>query len=509
MCPIHPTRHPATRAAPAALVLLALTSCAGHIAPAGEPVADGALAACRDLVSDLDRQIADAGVGDAQSARVAGFPYLRVSRLLASPDLKPAADSPAFDAWVSRLRELDTEARGVELANLARHVVDDDAEIPDAARVEACADRLASADLSDPVPRGQLLEVARVSDAYSATARVIGLYPLTSVPFKMGVGELHERLRADFAMPLAELPVHGILTRYLPPPASRHSSSVDVGELMQVVRRDRLGIPRPSEDQLALLLERFAPIIEVDEVSGDDRIGTPVWLDTDAPSVAADKPTVYTHVSHARFGGEILLQLNYVVWFPARTSTGALDLLAGRLDGLTFRVTLAGDGRPLIHDSMHNCGCYHVFLPGPRLEQRPRPESYEEPPLVVHAEQDTDARAIWRLSHGSHYVQRLSFGERDVTGVVYALRDADRLRSLPAAGGGRRSLYAPDGLVSGTERGERWLFWPMGVPSPGAMRQWGHHAIAFVGMRHFDDPDLIERYFSLAPEIGTGEAQTR
>jgi hypothetical protein len=36
----------------------------------------------------------------------------------------------------------------------------------------------------------------------------------------------------------------------------------------------------------------------------------------------------------------------------------------------------------------------------------------------------------------------------------------------------------------------------MGIAEPGAMRQWGHQATAFVGIRHFDDPDLIERYFT-------------
>ena len=56
-------------------------------------------------------------------------------------------------------------------------------------------------------------------------------------------------------------------------------------------------------------------------------------------------------------------------------------------------------------------------------------------------------------------------------------------------------MFGPDGIVAGTERGERWLFWPMGVPNAGAMRSRGHHAIAFVGTRHFDDPYLIERYF--------------
>jgi hypothetical protein len=35
----------------------------------------------------------------------------------------------------------------------------------------------------------------------------------------------------------------------------------------------------------------------------------------------------------------------------------------------------------------------------------------------------------------------------------------------------------------------------MGIPHPGEMRQWGHHATAFVGRRHFDDPYLLEDVF--------------
>ncbi|MBI2508655.1 MAG: hypothetical protein HYV99_01240, partial [Betaproteobacteria bacterium] len=69
------------------------------------------------------------------------------------------------------------------------------------------------------------------------------------------------------------------------------------------------------------------------------------------------------------------------------------------------------------------------------------------------------------------------------------------LRSVPLPEGGRRSVFRPDGIVPGSERGERYLFWPMGVPEPGAMRQWGRHATAFVGRRHFDDAGLMERYF--------------
>jgi len=37
----------------------------------------------------------------------------------------------------------------------------------------------------------------------------------------------------------------------------------------------------------------------------------------------------------------------------------------------------------------------------------------------------------------------------------------------------------------------------MGIPSAGAMRQWGRHATAFVGRRHFDGADLLEKRFVL------------
>ena len=76
------------------------------------------------------------------------------------------------------------------------------------------------------------------------------------------------------------------------------------------------------------------------------------------------------------------------------------------------------------------------------------------------------------------------------------LQRCEQLRSLQF-GSRRRSIFGPDGIVAGTERAERLLFWPMGIASAGAMRQWGRQATAFVGRRHFDDADLVERRFEL------------
>jgi hypothetical protein len=73
---------------------------------------------------------------------------------------------------------------------------------------------------------------------------------------------------------------------------------------------------------------------------------------------------------------------------------------------------------------------------------------------------------------------------------------------------GRRSLFGPGGIVPGTERRERWLLWPTGIASPGAMRQWGNHATTFFGCRHFDDPYLLEQLFTPASPAGQYEEPT-
>ena len=88
-------------------------------------------------------------------------------------------------------------------------------------------------------------------------------------------------------------------------------------------------------------------------------------------------------------------------------------------------------------------------------------------------------------------------GGRECRPALRTGRNQPGRRSLPLPGGGFRSIYGADALVQGTERGERFLFWPMGIPSAGAMRQWGNHATAFLGRRHFDDADLIEKRFRL------------
>lgn len=415
----------------------------------------------------MDAVIDRAGVGDAQYARIPGFPYLRINRHLAAvaPE-DEAVPLAAFEAWAAELRELDREARALELANLPEALREPDWP----QRAEACAETLHRHDLTDIRQRARLRD-AGVPDAYRTAVRVAGLYPLTSIPFLSGVRSLHQRTQATFETPLPELAVHGRLRRFGPPPAS---------------------------DGEAGVWHVHAPRWEIDVATSADLPGT-VSLDDDGRSRVSGTPSVYVYESRARWQGQSLRQLNYVIWFPARPRTGPLDLLGGHLDGITWRVTLGPDGAPMIYDAMHNCGCYHQVFPTPRVRQVRERIGWEEPILVPQQVSAHERGLTIRVASGSHYLQRVMSTDADAgTDESYVFEDYDALRSLPLPSGGRRSLFADDGLVPGTMRRERWLFWPMGVPSAGAMRQRGHHAITFVGRRHFDDPDLLMRYFAPA-----------
>ncbi|MCS3904120.1 hypothetical protein J2T55_002153 [Methylohalomonas lacus] len=451
----------------------------------------GETAACLQFYADFDRAVDRAGVADAQAARIAGFPHLRVNRLLASfRDELTAAQRPD---WLARLRALAATAEVVELANLpprpatwqALGVADRHTA---AARLADCGDHLLATDRAAEQNLVLLRDRTRVADAYQDYQRVLGLYPLTALAVSVGVGNLHAETRARFARP--DHSTSGELIDYVPVtprPAA-------IAELP----RDALGIPQPTAMQRERLFARHAPVWRIDTATPADRIGRPVWRDGRI-EIVTTQPIVYEKLSYTRWRGDVLLQLNYVIWLPARPKTGPLDLLGGHLDGVTWRVTLAPDGQVLMYDAMHNCGCYHMAFPGPRLEPRERGGPWQEPLITPAAapQPGDDQRVRIRLATGSHYLQQITAVAADVSGVGYVTADYYELRSLATAvSERRRSLFDERGLVPGSERLERWLLWPMGVPEPGAMRQWGTHATAFVGKRHFDEPFLIQRYFS-------------
>lgn len=463
--------------------------------PLRNPAADH----CLELYAALDVAVAEHGAAPSSPARIPGFPYLRVDRFLSS--YREQVQNPAETvAWLTRLNTLDREARQMEWDSLPdpvrttlkrRHAPASEVR----AVVERCAATLRAADLANAERLTLIRQRAQVSDDYHTVNQVLGLYPLTALPVNFGIYRAQEEIRALFAQPLADLPVRGELRRFglcAAPPAPVNLTDIP---------RDALGIPEPTPVQIETLFAAHAPLWEIDVATDADRPGAPYWRTDGVPTVNPAEPAVYRYVSYARWQDEPLLQLNYLIWFAARPRTGAFDLLGGPLDGVLWRVTLNRSGQALLYDSIHACGCYHQLFPGPALRLRPETAQWAEPPL---APQPAPAlgygeRLILRLSSGSHSLQRVYAG-RPGAATPLDGRDYTALYAIPVENGAPRSLFGPDGLVAGSERAERWWLWPMGVPSAGAMRERGRHAIAFVGRRHFDDADLLDQLFQSAKE---------
>ena len=434
---------------------------------------------CARLFADIDRRIDALGVRDAETHRIAGFPYLRVDRFNVALGRR-ATGAAQEQAWRARLQQLDEAARATELANAVLSIED----------LPRCRDLLG---VADAPAIGQLRTSAQVPDDYNAGMRALGLYPLTRLPFAAGIARWHAATRSAFALPIETLPIRSQLQRYGPPQGG--SQPVPASSL------DPLGVPVFTSAQAAALFLRHAPALEIDVAGAFDRVGALRLDANDQVIVDAAAPVVYTRLAHTLLGGLIRPQLVYTFWFSERppSSGSAFDLLAGKLDAVVWRVTLDSAGEALVYDSMHACGCYHLFFPTEKVVARDLPGTLDETLFVPQTVSSTGEKVVLRIESGTHYLQRVSMTSetRTAEAATYQLRDERALTMLPRFGGGSRSAYDQDGFIPGSERAERWFFWPMGIESAGQMRQWGHHATAFVGRRHFDDPLLFDAYFEV------------
>jgi hypothetical protein len=470
----------------ATLVGLALVLAACSTMPSAGMM-QGAAAAndCDVWFHRLDQAVAAAGVADAQEHRVAGHPWLRTSRFTAALAQDRGLDDATFASTVlPQMRALDRAARVAEISNLPAAALatwglsrDDVLE-----RTEGCA---TSGMPNTPVDRDRVV----VPDDYRAALRWWGAYPLTKHVFTAGIERELGRAQVAFTEPLTLAPGARLL-RYVAQPTS--PSPLDADEV---------------------LLDQHQPVFEKEVLTQDDLAGALVWFEPQArPVVQSERPTIYRAVSHTRYRGHTLKQLVYTLWFGSRPSSSPFDLLAGHLDGLVWRVTLGPQGQPLVYDTIHPCGCYHYFFPTPRAVPLPAPKDEPEwmfAPQALPAVTAQD-RIVLRVAAGTHYLKRVTVlaaqpppGDAAQTVPLRALSH-QQLRVLPVLStldglvdgdAATHSAYGPDGLVPGTQRAERWFFWPMGITSAGQMRQWGRHATAFVGKRHFDDANLFERRF--------------
>jgi hypothetical protein len=528
--------------------------------------------ACSAWLTQMDEVVAQHGVQDAETRHIAGEPGLRIDRLAAALKTDALASDTAWNAWIMLLAQHDASARTAEAFNLppdARSTLAANAPMrlsrppadvpPDTVATQTVLHNAAQCPpaLSTrwrTATRGQrlaLAERATVPDNYSDAQRALGLYPLARLPFGWGIARWQARAQAAFAVPVTPhqspetrmkrwisadaLPVSSVESpakdapANVPPGSTTTAHSSGTSNTLDW-NRDALGLPRLNPVQREALFARHAPVFEIATTGTFDLPGSVVLNGAGVARVDTAAPAHYRRLAYTRFGGVWLPQLMYTIWFSERPADHALDLLSGKFDALTVRLTLDEDGTILLADTIHACGCYHQFFPSARLVVKPPPASHADdewafspvalpaPTQVrerLHVQGDTHAqgpareRVVTQGVPGERLHIRVSAREHQVTGLRYAVPSADTqtlpalpdasLRSLLAVDAQppfRKSLYGADGIVAGSERLERFFFWPMGIANAGAMRQWGHHATAFLGRRHFDDPDLIDARFT-------------
>ncbi len=434
---------------------------------------------CLQVFAELDLATKDAGRTDAAYARIANYPYLRVDRYTASFKNESAKDLPAL---IEKMRLLDLDARRFELTNRR-----------DLERAESCGQQLLAFDLRDTVRLNRLASSIRVPDDYVTAYRVFGAYALTKLPFSAGVKQLETARLKQFSLPASEF--DNALNKKAEKIvySLKQSSDTPQNEL-------------PINTKIEKLIQAHAPIFVISKVSKADIPGAIEWQGTEI-GINTGKPVIYTQSTFTRYGELSLRQLVYTIWFSERPATkGALiDLLAGKLDGLTVRVTLAPNGEALVYDSIHPCGCYHQFFPTVKAILKPIPSGLDEwafVPRTLPLWQAGD-RLLLHVAPGTHYIDQADLvSQARGASSIFTLPQVglhplayDTLRALPTSEGGYRSAFDPRGFIRGSERLESWLFWPMGIANAGAMRQWGRQPTAFVGRRHFDDPRLMEERF--------------
>ena len=428
--------------------------------------------------------------------------YHRKDRFLAA--FNPGElSAPEQAAWYAEMRRLGSDILKTEAARL-----------PDAARQQLGVDQ-SGIDQMIETCSAEYAALATatfpamdypVPDSYSTAQRVFGIYPLLS---RLARGSIEE-YRQMMTDKVQQGPQR-IFARYSVYRLANNEQAQQKSVTFQEIKTwfdlatgtHPLRFPALTGLQLQQLSALYAPTTMVEHSSDADLLGRMIFSDVDnkaVPRVETGRPVMYWYPSYTHYQGKILLQLNYGFWFPERPPQDGFDIYAGPLDGLLWRVTLDTMGRPLVYDSIHQCGCYHkVYLPAGVTADLSQLEN-EKPLVFATGVQPAQPRGlVLKIEAATHYIvdvaatlEEVTPGQGQAAAYQYQLQPYDTLLTL-AANGTRQSLFGESGIVDHSARPERFLLWPLGVPSAGAMRQRGLHAIAFIGLRHFDEPFLWQQ----------------
>lgn len=351
----------------------------------------------------------------------------------------------------------------------------------DSARyIDDCSQQLVAQQLLSPTKSRRFLQSLPEDDDYLPFARIAGLYPITALLFKQGVMREHTWLyQQTTALQNSDWNTYG------------PKNIKTLAPNLLNIPRNSLEIPNLSPITKQALIEHHAPLWRLPDSLPVNHPGHPYW---DKDSLKVDhQPISFSYISHGIHHSQTTLQLNYLIWFPERLPESRFDLLAGQHDAVLFRVHLTRTGQVLAYDSIHLCGCwYSLILPQAQSYSDTR-QLYQEPTFVLRTE---PGRQLLSLTSNSHLLIASQKAEPLAsTQKQYQLRPFNDLLQLKADTPSllRSSVFNTEGFVPGSERPERWLFWPMGISNPGALRRPGDHAIRFIGKLHFDDPLILEK----------------
>jgi hypothetical protein len=181
----------------------------------------------------LDWAVVETGVRDASVFTVSGFPYLRTNRFLTVSKGELNTDARKAQ-WLRRMQQLDLEARQKEIRNLPADALKDLTHIlgepsgPQTLQEKSIyySDKLLAHDQRQPNFYEVLTASVTDPDEYSAVMRIVGFYPLTSIPVTAATCNVQEKFRNWHSDPVDQLYTLGELAAYVPSQRTEYAAQI-------------------------------------------------------------------------------------------------------------------------------------------------------------------------------------------------------------------------------------------------------------------------------------------
>lgn len=477
------------------IAALILNGCASKIP---QYYSDRALApeSATSFYHHLDQQIRSDKINTTLGNNIDGFPYLRTNRFLTYLKKQLHSDLQKKQ-WVTHLQNYDLMARTSEIKSLPGSSVKILAKklaLPGNPShqdlinlLNQYSNQLKAHDQNNHLYVDTLIKKVTSPDGYSTTLRVMGLYPLVYKLVAYLTRKTYDKLNHRHLTDPEKLPLLGERVQYIPHAFNQRDINL-VKNIFATTAKDSLGIRRLNPKDQLNLLNFHAPIYLLDQVDSKDMPGL-ITLKKKKVSIDTGQPTVYYYFSHAILNKQPVLQINYVVWFSERRGPAVPWYEQGFLDGFTYRVTLGDTGIPMMIDLVHNCGCYHFFVPNKSSVRALKPSAIEFGNQVPSWIPDTfpNERISLMVSSGWHMV--------DHVGTLNLKTNTRKYKLIPYSDLEVLNIFNAKAIVKGSQRLEPLFLFPMGVPEIGAMRQRTHQPTRLLGKEHFDNPLLLEEYF--------------